>query len=104
MWDECGIGLCATMLKMLGRCGIFTGPHNFYNFFSFLSDLGIWGLIYGSVICLCVCVCQIGELVLETRLATHLSSLCVRDWLDQIIRFAEYTQIGQRLVIVWDNG
>ena len=33
MWDECGIGLCATMLKMLGRCGIFTGPHNFYNFF-----------------------------------------------------------------------
>ena len=47
---------------------------------------------------------QIGELVLETRLATHLSSLCVRDWLDQIIRFAEYTQIGQRLVIVWDNG
>ena len=48
MWDECGIGLCATMLKMLGRCGIFTGPHNFYNFFSFLSDLGIWGLIYGQ--------------------------------------------------------
>ena len=93
MWDECGIGLCATMLKMLGRCGIFTGPHNFYKLFSFLSDLGIWGLIG-----------EIGELVLETRLATHLSSLCVRDWLDQIIRFAEYTQIGQRLVIVWDNG
>ena len=37
MWDECGIGLCATMLKMLGRCGIFTGPHNFYNLFSFLG-------------------------------------------------------------------
>ena len=47
---------------------------------------------------------HVGELALETRLATHLSSLCVRDWLYQIIRFAEYTQIDQRLVIVWDNG
>ena len=28
----------------------------------------------------------------------------MRDWLYQIIRFAEYTQIDQRLVIVWDNG
>ena len=64
-------------------------------------------MIFGVCVCVCVCVqdwYQICELVLETRLATHLSSLCVRDWLDQIIRFAEYTQIGQRLVIVWDNG
>ena len=51
MWDECGIGLCATMLKMLGRCGIFTGPHNFYKLFRFSSDLGIWGSIHGSVFC-----------------------------------------------------
>ena len=27
MWGECGIGLCATMLKMGGKCGIFT--HSF---------------------------------------------------------------------------
>ena len=28
MWDECGIGLCATMLRMWGKCGIFSSPHN----------------------------------------------------------------------------
>ena len=38
MWDECGIGLCATMLKMWGRCGIFTDPHNFYKLFCFFSS------------------------------------------------------------------
>ena len=27
MWDECGICLCATMLRMWGKCGIFT--HSF---------------------------------------------------------------------------
>ena len=51
MWDECGIGLCATMLKMWGKCGIFSGPHNLYKLLSFLSDQGIWVSIYGSVIC-----------------------------------------------------
>ena len=138
MWDECGIGLCATMLRMWGKCGIFSGPHNLAcwrigkwvhechcigrliqdchwigrwtcnwseDWSEDWSRIGIglaknWKWIGGFV----QDWYQIGELALETRLPTHLSSSCVWDWLDQIIRFAEYTQIGQRLVIVWDNG
>ena len=148
MWDECGIGLCATMLRIWGKCGIFSGPHNLACWRSgrwvqechcigrliqdchwigrwtcnWLEDwsedwsriaIGLakdWQWIGGFV----QDWYQIGELALETRLATHLSSSCVWDWLDQIIRFAEYWhwfgwltkewKIGQRLVIVWDNG
>ena len=148
MWDECGIGLCATMLRMWGKCVIFSSPHN----------LACWRI--GRWVQECHCIgrliqdchwigrwtCnwsedwsedwsriaiglakdwqwiggfvqdwyQIGELALETRLPTHLSSSCVWDWLDQIIRFAKNWhwfgwltkewKIGQRLVIVYDNG
>ena len=53
MWDECGIGMCATMLTMWGRCGRFCVTFdiipvtlNFFNFMARKEALFIFKLFH----------------------------------------------------------